>query len=155
MKEPATLITDSMAGSFMQRGMVHLVLVGADRIAANGDTANKIGTYSLAVLAKENRVPLYVAAPLATIDRRTRTGRGILIEERGEDEVLRFYGTRIAPQGLHACNPAFDVTPNRYITAIITEKGIITKPFGRNIKDIFVGSAAYRQGARPKTSYKP
>ncbi|TFH67110.1 MAG: S-methyl-5-thioribose-1-phosphate isomerase [Gemmatimonadales bacterium] len=137
----ATLITDSMAGSFMQRGMVNCVLVGADRIAANGDTANKIGTYNLAVLAKENRVPLYVAAPLSTIDRRTSTGRGIPIEERSEDEVLGFHGTRIAPQGFHAHNPAFDVTPKKYITAIITEKGIITKPFGRKIKEIFGGPA--------------
>ena len=135
----ATLITDNMAGSFMQRGMVDCVLVGADRIAANGDTANKIGTYSLAVLARENRVPLYVAAPLATIDPRMRTGREIPIEERSEDEVLGFHGTRIAPQGFRARNPAFDVTPNRYITAIITERGIITKPFGKTIKDIFGG----------------
>ena len=148
----ATLITDSMAGAFMQRGMVNLVLVGADRIAANGDTANKIGTYTLAVLARENRVPLYVAAPLSTIDRHTPTGREIPIEERSEDEVLGFHGTGIAPQGFHACNPAFDVTPNRYITAIITEKGIITKPFGRKIKGIFGGSAAYRPRSGPKTS---
>ncbi|MBW2560959.1 MAG: S-methyl-5-thioribose-1-phosphate isomerase [Deltaproteobacteria bacterium] len=139
----ATLITDSMAGSFMQRGMVSCVLVGADRIAANGDTANKIGTYSLAVLARENKVPLYVAAPLSTIDRRTRTGRQIPIEERSEEEVLEFNGTRIAPQGIPAHNPAFDVTPNRHITAIITEKGIITKPFGKKIKGIF---GAYRPG---------
>ncbi|MDD5722624.1 MAG: S-methyl-5-thioribose-1-phosphate isomerase [Syntrophales bacterium] len=149
---PATLITDSMAGSLMQRGMVNLILVGADRIAANGDTANKIGTYSLAVLAMENRVPLYVAAPLSTIDRYTRTGRGIPIEERSEDEVLGFHGTQTAPQGVHACNPAFDVTPNRYITAIITEKGIITKPFGRKIKDIFGDSAAYRPRSGPEVS---
>lgn len=139
----ATLITDSMAGSFIQRGMVSCVLVGADRIAVNGDTANKIGTYTLAVLARENKIPLYVAAPLSTIDRRTRTGRQILIEERSEEEVLGFHGTRIAPQGFCAHNPAFDVTPNRYITAIITEKGILTKPFGREIKRIF---GAYRPG---------
>ena len=133
----ATLITDSMAGSLMRRGKVNCVLVGADRIAANGDTANKIGTYSLAVLAREHKLPLYVAAPVSTIDHRARTGREIPIEERGEDEVLAFHGTRIAPQGFHACNPAFDVTPSKYITAIITEKGIITKPFGRKIREIF------------------
>ena len=143
----STLITDNMAGSFMQRGMVSCVLVGADRIAANGDTANKIGTYTLAVLARENRVPLYVAAPLSTIDRRTRTGGEIPIEERGEDEVLGFHGTRIAPQGVPAHNPAFDVTPNKYITAIITERGIITKPFGKEIKRIFGNPDAYRSGA--------
>ncbi len=151
----ATLITDSMAGSLMQRGMVNCILVGADRIAANGDTANKIGTYTLAVLSKENRIPLYVAAPLSTIDRRTRTGREIPIEERSEDEVLGFHGTGIAPQGFHARNPAFDVTPNRYITAIITERGVITKPFGRKIKGIFGGPAVYRPRSGPKTSYKP
>ncbi|MBW2594936.1 MAG: S-methyl-5-thioribose-1-phosphate isomerase [Deltaproteobacteria bacterium] len=132
---PATLITDSMAGSFMKRGMVNLVIVGADRIAANGDVANKIGTYSLAVLAKANRVPFYVAAPISTIDRHTRTGNEIPIEERKEKEVLRFHGTKIAPGGFNAYNPAFDVTPNRYITAIITEKGIITAPFLKGFKE--------------------
>jgi len=137
----ATLITDSMAGSLMQRGEITCVLVGADRIAANGDTANKIGTYSLAVLAREHRIPLYVAAPLSTIDRHTRTGRKIPIEERSESEVLAFHGTPIAPQGFRARNPAFDVTPNKYITAIITQRGIITKPFGKKIKEIFAGPA--------------
>ncbi|HOO89462.1 MAG TPA: S-methyl-5-thioribose-1-phosphate isomerase, partial [Syntrophales bacterium] len=132
----ATLITDSMAGSFMQRGMINLVIVGADRIAANGDTANKIGTYGLAVLAKTNRIPLYVAAPLSTIDGHTKTGREIPIEEREGAEVLRFHGMQIAPEGINAYNPAFDVTPNRYITAIITEKGIIRKPFGKGISEL-------------------
>jgi len=131
----ATLITDSMAGSFMKRGMVNLVIVGADRIAANGDVANKIGTYSLAVLAKENRVPFYVAAPISTIDCQAGTGNEIPIEERKAEEVLRFHGTKIAPEGFNAHNPAFDVTPKRYITAIITEKGIITAPFGKGIKN--------------------
>ena len=133
---PATLITDSMAGSFMKRAMVNLVIVGADRIAANGDVANKIGTYSLAVLAKANRVPFYVAAPVSTIDRHTRTGSQIPIEERSTDEVLAFHGTNIAPEGFNANNPAFDVTPKRYITAIITEKGIISAPFGKGIRDL-------------------
>ncbi len=126
---PATLITDSMAGAFMERGMVDLVIVGADRIAANGDTANKIGTYTLAVLAGENGVPFYVAAPVSTIDRNARNGGEIPIEERSEREVLEFRGIQIAPEGFAARNPAFDVTPNRYITAIITEHGIITAPF--------------------------
>ncbi len=132
----ATLITDNMAGSLMQRGKVDCVLVGADRIAANGDTANKIGTYSLAVLAKETRVPFYVAAPISTIDRNTRTGRTIPIEERSRDEVLAFHGTKIAPGGFNALNPAFDVTPNRYISAIITERKIIKKPLGKSIREI-------------------
>ncbi len=129
----AALITDSMAGSFMKRGMVNLVMVGADRIAANGDVANKIGTYSLAVLAKTNRVPFYVAAPISTIDCHARTGKEIPIEERKAEEVLEFHGAKIAPEGFNAYNPAFDVTPRRYITAIITEKGIITAPFGKRI----------------------
>ena len=134
---PATLITDNMAGFFMNRGMVNFVIVGADRIAANGDTANKIGTYSLAVLAKANRIPFYVAAPLSTIDRHIKTGSAIPIEERQSQEVLAFHGTIIAPEGCNARNPAFDVTPNRYITAIITEKGIVRAPFGKGIKELF------------------
>ncbi len=109
---PATLITDSMAGSFMKRGIVDLVIVGADRIAANGDVANKIGTYSLAVLAKVNGVPFYVAAPISTIDRHARSGNEIFIEERKAEEVLEFHGTKIAPEGFNAYNPAFDVTRN-------------------------------------------
>ena len=133
---PATLITDSMAGSFMKRGMVNLVMVGADRIAANGDIANKIGTYSLAVLARENSVPFYVAAPISTIDLHTQTGNEIPIEERKSEEVLEFHGTKIAPGGSKAYNPAFDVTPNRYITAIITEEGIITAPLGERLKKL-------------------
>lgn len=131
---PATLITDGMAGSLMHRGKISLVLVGADRIAANGDTANKIGTYPLAVLARENNVPFYVAAPLSTIDIRVRGGRDIPIEERGEEEVSAFGGVRTAPEGTKVYNPAFDVTPHRYITAIITEAGIATRPFGKGIK---------------------
>jgi len=133
---PATLITDSMAGSFMKRGMVDLVMVGADRIATNGDVVNKIGTYSLAVLARENKIPFYVVAPVSTIDRHTRTGDEIPIEERSGDEVLEFHGISIAPAGFNAYNPAFDVTPKRYITAIITEKGIITAPFDKGIKNV-------------------
>jgi methylthioribose-1-phosphate isomerase len=123
LRIPFRLITDSMAGHFMQRGEVDLVVVGADRIAQNLDVANKIGTYSLAVLAKENGVPFYVAAPYSVIDKSIRTGKDIPIEERSKEEVLSFAGKRIAPKGIRAANPAFDITPYRYITGIITEKG--------------------------------
>ncbi len=133
---PVTLITDSMAGYFMSRGKVNCVIVGADRIAANGDTANKIGTYTLAVLAKENNLPFYVAAPTTTIDPSLATGKEIPIEERSPEEVIHIQGTRIAPEGINAANPAFDVTPSRYITAIITEKGIVREPYGEEIKKI-------------------
>jgi len=133
---PATLITDSTAGSLMNRGKISLVLVGADRIAANGDTANKIGTYSLAVLARENGIPFYVAAPLSTIDPGIKRGKEIPIEERGEEEVAEFGGVRTAPEGTKVFNPAFDVTPHRYITAIITEAGVATRPFRKEIKEL-------------------
>jgi methylthioribose-1-phosphate isomerase len=131
---PFTLITDSMAGYFMSQ--VDCVIVGADRIAANGDTANKIGTYTLAVLAKEHKIPFYVAAPLTTIDPTLKTGAEIPIEQRSPEEVTHFQGAAIAPEGIEAANPAFDVTPHQYITAIITEGGIIRKPFGEGIKKI-------------------
>jgi methylthioribose-1-phosphate isomerase len=126
---PFTLITDSMAGSLMRKGLIDAVIVGADRIARNGDTANKIGTYSLAVLAKEHGLPFYVAAPTNTIDLSVHTGEGIIIEERSPDEVTVFQGVHIAPEGIQVYNPAFDVTPHQYITAIITEKGIIRGRF--------------------------
>ena len=122
---PATLITDSMAGYFINQGKVSCVIVGADRIAANGDVANKIGTYTLAVLAAENGIPFYVAAPTSTIDPSLNSGAEIPIEERNPEEVTSIGGTRLAPRGIKAVNPAFDVTPHRYITAIITEKGIV------------------------------
>ena len=128
-KIPATLITDNMAGFLMQQGKIDKIIVGADRIAANGDTANKIGTYSLAVLAKAHRIPFYVAAPLSTFDFSLKTGAAIPIEERQADEVTRFRGVQIAPQGMKVYNPAFDVTPARLISAIITEKGILTRPY--------------------------
>lgn len=131
---PFTLITDSMAGYFMSRGEVDCVIVGADRIAANGDTANKIGTYILAVLAKENRIPFYVAAPTTTIDLSLKSGKEIPIEQRRAEEVTHIQGVSIAPEGTPAQNPAFDVTPHKYITAIITERGIIRKPYGEGIK---------------------
>jgi methylthioribose-1-phosphate isomerase len=133
---PVTLITDSMAGYFMSRLKVNCVIVGADRIAANGDTANKIGTYTLAVLASENGIPFYVAAPTSTIDLSLNSGEQIPIEERNPAEVTSIGGIRLAPKGVTAANPAFDVTPHRYITAIITEKGIIRKPYLRRLKKL-------------------
>jgi len=133
---PVTLITDSMAGYFLCRGEVDCVITGADRIAANGDTANKIGTYTLAVLARENGIPFYIAAPTTTIDPSLASGEGIPIEQRGADEVTHIRGVPIAPEGVDAANPAFDVTPHRYITAIITEKGVIKEPYGEEIKKL-------------------
>ncbi len=127
---PLTLITDNMAGHFISRGQVHLVLVGADRIAANGDTANKIGTYSLGVLAHENGVPFYVVAPTSTVDLGLASGADIPIEERSPREVTHIHGVPIAPDGVPVANPAFDVTPHRYITGIVTEQGIVYPPFG-------------------------
>ena len=122
---PVTLISDNMAGHFMRSGEIDCVIVGADRIAANGDTANKIGTYSVAVLAKENRIPFYVAAPVSTLDLSLSSGEQIPIEERDPREVTRIRTIPIAPEGVKVRNPAFDVTPARYITAIITEKGVV------------------------------
>jgi methylthioribose-1-phosphate isomerase len=132
-KIPFTLITDNMAGFLMQQGKIDKIIVGADRIAANGDTANKIGTYSLAVLACAHRIPFYVAAPQSTIDVSLKTGVAIPIEERKNEEVTHFKGVRSAPAGTKVYNPAFDVTPARFITAIITEKGILTKPYRASI----------------------
>jgi methylthioribose-1-phosphate isomerase len=126
---PATLISDTAAGMLMRQGRIDLVLVGADRIALNGDTANKIGTYSVAVLAKENNIPFYVVAPTTTIDINIQNGDQIDIEERAPEEVTHIDGVRIAPEGIGVYNPAFDVTPAKYITAIITEKGIVENPF--------------------------
>ena len=126
---PVEILTDSMAGHFLSRGEISAVVVGADRIAANGDTANKIGTYSLAVLAKENGVPFYVAAPATTLDLACPDGRSIPIEERTSAEVLSIAGHRIAPEGVLARHVAFDVTPARYITAIVTDEGICRPPY--------------------------
>ena len=130
---PASLIADSASGIVMRRRLVHAVIVGADRIAANGDVANKIGTYNLAVLAKENGIPFYVAAPTGTLDMRLSVGDEIVIEERDEDEVLGYGDARSAPQGMSAFNPAFDVTPNRYVTAIVTELGVARPPYRRSL----------------------
>jgi methylthioribose-1-phosphate isomerase len=126
---PVELLTDGMAGHYLSRGAVSAVVVGADRIAANGDTANKIGTYSLAVLAKENSVPFYIAAPTTTVDLECPNGAAIPIEERPSGEVSAIGGTRIAPEGVAYRHPAFDVTPARYITAIITDRGVCRPPY--------------------------
>ena len=134
---PVTLITDNMAGHFMQRGGIQAVIVGADRIAANGDVANKIGTYTLAVLAKENDIPFYVAAPLSTIDLNTSSGDEIPIEERSPREVTHWAGVPTAPEGIEARHPAFDVTPHRYVTAIITERGLARAPYTARLKALF------------------
>jgi methylthioribose-1-phosphate isomerase len=133
---PVTLITDSMAGYFMNRGEIHCVITGADRIVANGDAANKIGTYTLAVLAKENRIPFYIAAPTSTIDISLKMGSDIPIEERNGEEVTKIRGVQIAPDNIPVANPAFDVTPNEYITAIITEKGIIRRPYKKSLREL-------------------
>lgn len=133
---PFRLISDNMAGHFISRGDIDCIITGADRVAANGDTANKIGTYTLAVLAKENHIPFYIAAPLSTIDLQIKSGAEIPIEERPADEVTMIAGKRIAPAGSSVRNPAFDITPHKYITAIITEKGILRKPYAANLKRI-------------------
>jgi methylthioribose-1-phosphate isomerase len=135
-KIPVTVLTDNMAGWLMKKGKVDLVVVGADRIARNGDTANKIGTYGLAVLAKWHQIPFYVAAPTSTLDLSLDSGKDIPIEERAPEEVTHFQGKRITPKGAGVFNPAFDVTPHTLIEAIITEKGVIRKPFEKNLKRI-------------------
>jgi methylthioribose-1-phosphate isomerase len=131
-----TLITDNMAGHFLKSGRIGCVVVGADRIAANGDVANKIGTYSVAVLAKENNVPFYVAAPISTLDLTLTSGDQIPIEERAGHEVTHIQGVHVAPDGIKVANPAFDVTPNRYVTAIITEKGVARAPFTDSLRGL-------------------
>ena len=134
---PVTLITDSMAGHFIKSGKIDLAIVGADRIASNGDTANKIGTYSVSVLAKEHKIPFYVAAPLSTIDLKLKTGADIPIEERSVNEVILINGKRIAPKGVKAAHPAFDVTPAKNITAIFTEAGVAMPPNRKTISELF------------------
>lgn len=132
-----TLICDNMAGMVMSKGWIQAVIVGTDRVAANGDVANKIGTYSVAVLAKAHGIPFYVACPLSTIDLDTPTGAEIPIEERPEDEVTQGFGKRTAPAGVKVFNPAFDVTPHEYVTAIITEKGVVYPNFKDNLPKLF------------------
>jgi len=134
---PTTVITDNMSGALMRQGRVDLVVVGADRIAANGDTANKIGTYSVAVLAREHRIPFYVAAPLSTIDLQCPDGSRIPIEERNRREVTHVGGSQVAPDGALVWNPAFDVTPHHFIAGIITERGIFRPPYIDSLKVAF------------------
>jgi methylthioribose-1-phosphate isomerase len=131
---PVTLVTDNSVGSLMKQMRIDVVVVGADRIAANGDTANKIGTYMVAVLAHQHNIPFYIAAPTSTIDPTIADGQAIPIEQRDPREVTHFHGRRVAPKGVQALNPAFDVTPHSFITGIITEKGILKRPFGRAIR---------------------
>jgi methylthioribose-1-phosphate isomerase len=131
---PATLITDNMAGHFLKSGRIGCVVVGADRIAANGDVANKIGTYSLAVLARENGIPFFVAAPISTLDLTLASGDDIPIEQRAASEVTHLFGVPVAPEGTLVQNPAFDVTPNRYVSAIITERGVARAPYGDSLR---------------------
>jgi len=137
-----TVITDNMAGALMAQGKVNFVVVGADRIAANGDTANKIGTYSVAVLAREHGIPFYVAAPLSTVDLQTPDGSRIPIEERNAREVTHVGGAQLAPAGASVWNPAFDVTPHRLIAGIITERGIVRPPYIESLKQAFDGQGA-------------
>ena len=134
---PVTVITDNAAGSFMRRKKVDLVVTGADRIAANGDVANKIGTYQVAVLAKENKIPFYVAAPLSTIDLSIESGEMIPVEERKPREISHFGNKEIGPPGVKVINPAFDITPGKYVSAIITEEGVIRPPFRGEIRKLF------------------
>jgi len=134
---PVTLITDGMAGHFLKAGDVDCVIVGADRIAANGDVANKIGTYMVAVVAHENNVPFYVAAPLSTVDLSLNSGEQIPIESRADEEVTHFHGQQVAPEGVKVANPAFDVTPHRYVSAIITDAGVAREPYDTSLKALF------------------
>ncbi len=136
---PLTLITDNMAGYFMRQGAIKAVFVGADRIAANGDVANKIGTYSVAVLARAHSIPFYVVAPRSTIDVKLSSGEQIPIEQRNPEEVTKVRGVVIAPAGICVANPAFDVTPNSYVTAIITEAGIARPPYKESLRDLCLG----------------
>jgi len=136
-KIPVTLITDNMAGHLMSLGKIDLVLVGADRIAANGDVANKIGTYTLAVLAERHRIPFYVAAPLSSVDISVADGRAIPIEERSASEVTGYAGMQWAPEGVNVANPAFDITPAELVSGLFTEKGVVTRPDTRKIRALF------------------
>ncbi len=136
---PTTLIADNMAGAMMRLGKIDAVIVGADRIAANGDVANKIGTYTVAVLAKEHGIPFYVAAPISTVDLNTPDGSKIPIEQRASTEVTHLAGKQIAPDGVRVENPAFDVTPNKYVAAIITERGVARAPYGQALAELVNG----------------
>ena len=143
---PTTVISDNMAGAMMKQGKIGAIVVGADRIAANGDVANKIGTYTVAVLAKEHRIPFYVAAPFSTIDLDTPDGSKIPIEQRNTKEVTHIAGRQMVPDGVQVENPAFDVTPAEYVTAIVTERGIARAPYGEALKRLS-GQAAVMSGS--------
>jgi len=147
---PTTVISDSTAGAMMQQGKIAAVVVGADRIAANGDVANKIGTYPLAVLAREHAIPFYVAAPFSTVDLTTPDGEHIPIEQRPAREVTHFAGQPIAPEGVQVENPAFDVTPQRYLTAIITERGIARPPYSESLRQMAPERAAPPAAKKPQ-----
>jgi len=139
---PTTLIADNMAGAMMRLGKIDAVIVGADRIAANGDVANKIGTYSVAVLAREHGIPFYVAAPISTVDLNTPDGSKIPIEQRASTEVTHLAGKQIAPEDVKVENPAFDVTPNKYVAAIITERGVARAPYGESLAKLVNGQSS-------------
>lgn len=139
---PVRLLTDSMAGHMMRQGQVQAVVVGADRIAGNGDVANKIGTYSVAVLARENGIPFYVAAPTSTVDLSLSSGDEIPIEERAPEEVTQIRGHQVAPEETSVCNPAFDVTPNRYVAGIITENGVARAPYTESLRELCQGATS-------------
>ncbi len=143
---PLTLITDNMAGHFMRHGGIKAVFVGADRIAANGDVANKIGTYGVAVLAHVHAIPFYVVAPCSTVDLSLASGADIPIEQRNTEEVTTVRGTVVAPVGVHVANPAFDVTPHEYITAIITEQGIVRSPYHETLRNVCAARVDNQQG---------
>jgi len=138
---PTTVISDNMSGAIMRQGKIAAVVVGADRIAANGDVANKIGTYTVAVLAKEHDIPFYVAAPISTIDLETPDGSKIPIEQRNPAEVTTIAGKLMTPEGVQIENPAFDVTPAKYVTAIVTERGIARAPYGEALARLVRGEA--------------
>jgi methylthioribose-1-phosphate isomerase len=131
---PTTVISDNMAGAMMKQGKIGAIVVGADRIAANGDVANKIGTYSVAILAKEHGIPFYVAAPISTVDMECPDGNGIPIEQRNEKEVTHIAGKQMVPDGVSVENPAFDVTPAKYVAAIITERGVAHAPYQESLR---------------------
>ena len=139
---PVTVITDNMAGHFMQRGKIDAVIVGTDRTAANGDVANKIGTYTVAVLAARHKIPFYVAAPTSSIDLACKSGDKIPIEERSPDEVSHVNGRMLTPRGVKIANPAFDVTPHELVTAIITENGVARPPYGKSLARLVRGAAS-------------
>jgi methylthioribose-1-phosphate isomerase len=139
---PTTLIADNMAGAMMRQGKIDAVVVGADRIAANGDVANKIGTYTVAVLAKEHGIPFYVAAPISTVDLDTPDGSKIPIEQRASTEVTHLAGKQIAPDAVRVENPAFDVTPSKYVAAIITERGVARAPYEESLAELIASKVA-------------